>query len=100
MREYLQLHLRQTLNILETAGGLSAALIVALIAPRLGRRIFHRIERWLARIARSPRRAILLALSAHVRYCGSSDPANPRRVQLSARRRYIRAWPAYQSAPA
>src|SRR2546423_7361505 len=59
MRQFVLQNRREIVNVLMTIAAAGVALLLATIAPKLGRRTFHRFERWCGRVARKPSRAVL-----------------------------------------
>jgi hypothetical protein len=64
MRQFLIDHRRETINVLMTLGALGLVFLISALAPNLGRRTFHRIERSLARFAHKSWRAVALVFAA------------------------------------
>src|SRR5690349_10803273 len=63
MREFLLEHRREIVNVLMTLVAASVALVLAAVAPQLGRRLFHRFLRFCARLARKPSLSVFFVSS-------------------------------------
>src|SRR3954454_13185204 len=59
MREFLLQNRREIVNVLMTIAAAGVALLLATIAPKLGRRSFHRFERWCGQLGAKASRAVL-----------------------------------------